>query len=168
MHVEISCFLLRKKRFVNQQIHVPTAVSDEFVPELTEEFPFGLTRQWYCDKRIVAFSLQSVARQTIDSWFEILKMTMNEWPVDRKWLALHDISGNDQMGFTPYMRARSQELYDYRSDVLQGFIAAVVPKTFVAQLVQLFFRMQRKTHYQNQLFFIRQNALVWLRKQGGF
>ncbi len=133
-------------------------------PLSVEHYPHGVTREWYYENRIVVFSVPTVEREAIDSWYDILKKTMAEWPVGRKWLAMHDVSHQAHMVMTPYLRAKANEIYNYRMDSLRGCIAVAAPRTFVAQLIQLFFAAQRNKRYATHLFFTRQSGLEWLKR----
>src|SRR5512144_1348868 len=69
----------------------------------------GLTRQWLCDRQIVVFRISSVSREVVDAWIDTVKATMESWPANRPYLAIHDMT-SEKIALTPYARARAEEL----------------------------------------------------------
>ncbi len=91
--------------------------------------------------------------------------TTREWPADRPYLAMHDLSAKNASP-TPYLKARAKE--DLKvppaGGKVRGYLAIILPKTFFAQLAMLFVRQQRAEHFTTQFFFSREEALQWLKQ----
>ena len=134
-------------------------------PSPVEQISPGLTRQWICDRQIVIFKITSVSREVVDSWIDTVKVTMENWPGNRPYLAIHDMT-SDKVSLTPYARARVQELIPLSAKA-PGYAAIVLPKTFVGQIIRLFMRTQRSQGNRNEIFFTVESALDWLKSYIG-
>lgn len=157
--------LVREGDNVASESSVGITETDSLVtPVLVEQFPHGLSREWYYDKRMFVLTLRDVSRDAIDTWFQVLKQTMTDWPEKKRWLALHDVSTQPQFILTPYVRALGNEIYNYRRDALRGYIGFVTPRTFVAQMLQIFLATQKNKRYATHLFFTRKSGLEWLKR----
>jgi hypothetical protein len=128
-----------------------------------EQITAGLTRQWLFDHQIVVFKPSSVTHPAIDAWIDCVKATMEQWPTNLPYLAIHDMT-SDNVSLTPYARARAEELIQV-STKAGSCAALVVPRTFVGQVIQMFVRTQRKQGIHNEIFFSMQAALDWLKPQ---
>ncbi len=91
--------------------------------------------------------------------FSVIK----DWPDDRIYLAVQDLSG-PRFALTPYARKRASETYEVRP-ALKGRVAIILPRTFVAQLVRLFIRGERRNHFETRFFMSAKDALVWLAEE---
>ena len=91
-----------------------------------------------------------------------MKKVTADFPRHRKYFALNQFSGKD-VSLTPYLRAAIKDLSSYRPEQ-SGYIAAVLPKTFFAQLMTLLLPAMNRGNMQSRIFFTRQDALAWLQK----
>lgn len=132
----------------------PPADAEEVVP--------GLFVQWLYDRRIVVFIAHNVSHQTIDAWVEVLQNTLKDWPEDRPFLSLYEMSFPEAT-LTPYMRSKLGEVIETHQN-LTGRTAAVVRKTFLVQLVNLFLRGRRPGIRQRQIFYDYNEGLEWLKE----
>jgi len=64
----------------------------EFSPLAVEEMGSGIFREWYLERQLVAYRITSVTQSTAEAWANIVIKTIDEWPKDRPYLALHDLS----------------------------------------------------------------------------
>jgi hypothetical protein len=92
-----------------------------------------------------------------------VKVVMGQWPATHPYLVIHDFrEGN--IALTPYARKRAEELIQVGVHV-PGYAAILLPKSFVAQVIRLFMRMQRSRGIENQLFFDYDDGLAWLKSK---
>ncbi|MCC7447818.1 MAG: hypothetical protein IT324_10390 [Anaerolineae bacterium] len=127
-----------------------------------EQFGPYLTREWLDDRQIILYTATSVSRDVIDQWVESIRGLRADWPPDRPFLNLYDLSSTDT-SLTPYIRQRFQELMqEYHA--YHGRTAIVIKKSFLAQLLQMFLDSQPKGPRQRKIFFNRDQGLQWLRQ----
>ena len=139
----------------------PNVVTPSEVTTPVEEIVPGLTRQWMFDHQIVVYKGTSVSRQVIDAWAANVASTRDQWPGNLPYLAIHDMT-SEEIGFTPYARARIEELFA-RYSMSPGHAAILLPRTFVSHVFQLFVRTQPKKNNRNAIFFSIEDALKWLK-----
>jgi hypothetical protein len=139
------------------------AVSEKASPD--EQIVPGMTRQWLLDRQIVVFTMTSPSRDIVDAWIDTVKATMENWPGDRPYLAIHDLTSN-KVSLTPYARKRTEELLPLSAKV-PGYAAIVLSRSFMAQVIRLFLRSQKQQGVNNVVFFSRQEALEWLKSKIG-
>ncbi len=128
-------------------------------PELIDP---GLTRQWLRGRRIIAYTLTSVAHETIDAWARAAASGVNEWPRDQVYLSMHDVS-SENLSLTPYIRSRVLELVRNRPEATGR--TAVVIDTGVAEMVMRLFANQLLHVIRGRplrLFTSRDQAIGWL------
>jgi hypothetical protein len=130
-----------------------------------EQIVPGMTRQWLLDRQIVIFTMMSPSRDVVDAWISTVKATMENWPGNRPYLALHDMTSN-KVSLTPYARKRAEELLPISAKV-PGYAAIVLPRSFIAQVIRLFLRSQKQQGVNNAVFFSQAEALVWLKSKMG-
>ena len=56
------------------------------------EIASGITREWLFDGRVIVYTVSSVNLAAINRWSISAVQTLEAWPKDRPYLALHDIS----------------------------------------------------------------------------
>jgi hypothetical protein len=62
------------------------------LPEDVEKIAAGLTREWYAERRVVLYRLGMASDDIVRRWADLVWDTLNAWPHDRPYLALHDLS----------------------------------------------------------------------------
>ena len=88
-------------------------------------------------------------------------MFRDRWQSDEPYYALQDVS-HENMSITPYARQRWEEIRAYRNE-RKLYAAIVLPKTFVANLIQLHFRTSKvRSGAKFRFFTSRDDALAWL------
>jgi hypothetical protein len=97
----------------------------------------------------------------VDQWVRGVSELINGWPAGMIYLVMHDVS-DKKVSLTPYARPKVIELYRL-SRHLKGRVAVVVPKTFAAQAIQIFLRIQRRHSLITEIFFSRAEAETWLK-----
>ena len=144
---------------MTDKLETTASISSE-QPSPVEEIAPGLTREWMFDHQIVVFKISTIARPVVDAWIDLVKLTMENWPGNLPYLAIHDMT-SDKVSLTPYARSRAEELIPLSAKA-PGYAAIVLPRSFVAQVIRLFMRTQRRQGNQNALFFTMPEALAWL------
>lgn len=131
-------------------------------PAPGEEVAPGLYRAWLEDQRIVLFTVETLTRQTMDQWVAAVWDVIDHWTADTPYLGLHVVR-SFPAGFTPYIRQRVRETFSRNNDV-PGRTAVVLPRSLVLDLVQLFFRFQKRGTRQWRIFYRYEDALAWLKE----
>ncbi len=129
---------------------------------LIEQLSAGVTLERLHDGQILVFTITDVSRATLDTWVNTIKSITASHPAGQKYFALNHFEGKN-VSLTPYLRAKIQELAAWRP-TQGGYIAAVLPKTFFAQLMTLFLPAMNRNNIQSRLFFTRDEGLGWLEK----
>lgn len=62
------------------------------MPGRSETLRPGLACDWYADGRIIAYRLTQVSAAIISDWAAYARQTVESWPTDRPYLALHDVA----------------------------------------------------------------------------
>lgn len=132
-----------------------------------ETYPFGITREWLDDNRIVVIKTEgNMARAAIDTWAHVVIETAKNWDADQPLFLLHDLSSKDQ-GLTPYSRQRADETYHAVHPGTKGCIAVVIREGVINRLMSLFYfrrRTDRGMNLNEKLFTTREEGLAWLRE----
>ncbi|MBL8132291.1 MAG: hypothetical protein JNL42_10575 [Anaerolineae bacterium] len=143
----------------------------------------GITCESLYDGRVIAYTVSSVSRAAINQWSSIAVQTLQDWPKDRPYLALHDISkpgigllyaasvDNDifNVGIVPAARPRIQEEILKPNPGWSLALALVVSPSLSGRFARLLFHdASQETSIQQKAYFDRSSALAWLAKMGGF
>jgi hypothetical protein len=126
-----------------------------------EQIAPQMVRYWLLDRQVVVYKMTSVAHQVVDAWIDTVIATMEAWPTNRPYLAIHDLT-SENVSLTPYARTRAAELIPLGAKV-PGYAAIVLPNSFIAQVIRLFMRSQRKQGIHNEIYFTLPAALEWLK-----
>jgi len=57
-----------------------------------EEIAYGITREWYFDRRIVVYAISLLNITILRIWANEVMSSLVSWSKDRPYLALHDLS----------------------------------------------------------------------------
>jgi hypothetical protein len=128
-----------------------------------EEIAPGFKVKRLFDRRILYVIAETSHRAVVDSWTEFMSSVITNWPDDRTYLAVQDLS-SPKFSITPYVRARASETYEVRP-ALKGRVALILPKTFVGQMIQMFIRGEKRNHFETRYFGSSQEALLWLAQE---
>ncbi len=120
----------------------------------------GFSFKWLYDRRLLYVIGDSSSRADIDAWYQFMASVIKDWPEDRIYLAVQDLS-SPKFTLTPYARARASDTYKVRP-ALKGRVALILPKTFVGQLIRLFIHGERRNHFETRFFVTQSDALAWL------
>ena len=128
-----------------------------------QEITPGLRVKWLFDRRILVVIADSSTRPAVDAWAQLMFSAIRDWPDDRTYLAIQDLS-SPRFSLTPYARKRASETYEVRPS-LKGRVALILPRTFIAQLVRLFIRGEKRNHFETRFFADAREALIWLAEE---
>ncbi len=139
----------------------------------------GVLCEWSADKQVVSYTLTSAKLSTLTAWSELALKTLQDWPKDQPYLALHDLSYPGaglvylaaveydvfNIGVTPGRRKDVHQLLEV-NPTWQLALAVVVSASLTGGIMQL--KLMRPDS-QNQrvrvkAFFDRNSALEWLLK----
>jgi len=141
-----------------------------------EEIATGITREWLYEGRIVSYTANSVSVASVNAWSDTALETLETWPEDQPYLAMHDVSQPGigllfltavesdifNIGVVPSARQRVQEIVDSRPD-WQLALAIVVSASLSGRMTKLLFQQaQPGSRIQVKAFFHRSAALKWL------
>ena len=124
-----------------------------------------VTLEWLHEGRIVVFTLGSVQREAVDTFIDTYMGILRNWSTSQTFLMVL-VAQKTNIFITPYFRKRLNEAIPLaRSRKLNGRMAVAVQKSPLLQVVRLFIKAnyskQRDT-IEPELFFTREEALVWL------
>lgn len=60
----------------------------------TQHIMPGLTCEWYANEQIVAYRITEVSRTVVNQWADMVIQIIENWPSDKPYLALHDVSAS--------------------------------------------------------------------------
>ncbi|MEO8391848.1 MAG: hypothetical protein ABI700_02545 [Chloroflexota bacterium] len=142
---------------------------------MEEIFP-GLTREWIYNERVVSYTLFSPQKSALLAWSESVLNTLEIWPREKPYLAIHDISQsgiglfycaavkNDifNIGVIPEAHKRVNEILVNAAE-WQMSLALVVSGSLSGQLSKLLFNgHSEKQHFHSKAFFFSDMAQSWL------
>jgi hypothetical protein len=119
------------------------------------------------DDQIIVITIKDSSRETIDSWIDAIIKLVETWPADKPVFAIQDFSQR-KTGPTPYSRARAKETTSTIAK-LNGYVAMVLPTTFIGQLIRIFYRNASRLNVKRgnmvgKVFTDREKAIGWLKE----
>lgn len=63
-----------------------------YIPDATDEPFSGLQREWFNNHEVVLYKLTAVSPTIIEKWTALVLETLQAWPKDKPYLAIHDLS----------------------------------------------------------------------------
>jgi len=131
------------------------------VPDSIEEITPGVTVEWFANRRIVAYTVRTTARQAIDIYGKYMLKVLNDWPADQTYLTLQDFA-EPSMSFTPLLRKYVDDVLVARLDIVH-YTSLLMPPTFLAQLAKAFIHLRNKPgKVETNLSPSRSAGLAWL------
>jgi hypothetical protein len=139
----------------------------------------GVICEWVADKQIVTYTLTSAKLSSLSAWSEMALKTLNHWPKDQPYRALHDLSPPGaglvylaaveydvfNIGITPGRRKEINALLAANPQ-WQLALAVVVSASLTGGIMQL--KLLRPDPQDQRIrakaFFDRNSALEWLLK----
>src|SRR5690349_19637891 len=93
---------------------------------IVEQVASGVTRERSSDGQMMIFAVQDGNPQTVASWAEQVKITLQNWPTNRSCYLLHDLHRSSFHAFDAFMHAKFNELFALRPE-LERWVAVVLP-----------------------------------------
>lgn len=127
-----------------------------------EKIAPGVTREWLAEGRVVKYTLTNTLVDSLEAWAETAIQTMEAWPPDRPYLAIHDVSAPAVI-LTPHARRCSQRIAS-AAPALKGRVAVIVPRGALGHLLRIFLNRLMINSGKRLLkaFFSQEEALAWL------
>lgn len=117
------------------------------------------------DDKIAILTLKSIARASIDRWFQTIKDITSNWPHDNRLLMIYDVT---QISLTPYFRERAFAATPLTQGI-PGAYVVLVNKSALAQAMRLFVRREVSTATagrESRIFTEQEEAIAWLLSLG--
>ncbi len=128
-----------------------------------EQVTPSVTFEWILDGRACLMALADMKRETVDAWADKIAAVAREWPADRPFAAMYDVSAS-WIGLTPYVRERSAGLAKLRPELPWAYNAIILPRNVMTQFMALFVRTSERKKIDAKAFFSREEGLTWLKK----
>lgn len=122
----------------------------------------GVQTQTLQNITITLFTITDLSRASVDAWIGRIIAETDKQPRTMPTFWLHDATACKTMSMSPYLRHNIMNLIRRYPDRI-GYNACILPKTFVVQVVSLFMK-NLPTRSKNQLFFNRDEGLIWLQR----
>lgn len=147
------------------------------MPSKVEKPYPGIIREWYNDTDIALYKITGVTQEVIDNWAQLVIDTLQAWPKDKPYLAVHDLSqpgvslqyaamvNFDMMniGITMSGRLTAEEIFDQHT----GFNARVAVNfnlSLSGQTNRTLMSFLNRDHpsIQYKTFYNRAKCIRWL------
>lgn len=131
-----------------------------------EEIALGVIREWLDDRQIVKYVIEPTATQAVlQQWSQAASTVLEEWDVNRPYLALYDVHDRDIV-MTAFFQQAATKIAIVMPAV-PGRIAVVIPPGpigFVTRLIINHLHVAKPTVREIQTFQDMEDALTWLRE----
>ncbi len=132
------------------------------LPPLHSEVVPGLSREWDEHERILILTFFLVSNTIADAWANEIRSTFTKLTTSQPIHYLHDASRARISAFTPEIRRKVEETMRGLSHY-PGKTAIILDQPIVAELINVFLRLQRQGNRQRRTFQSREQALIWIR-----
>jgi hypothetical protein len=144
----------------------PTYHSPPLLDNVLRDLGNGIFCQFSREKQILVFTVRASTRSSVDTLSNMLFTYIDAWPQTRALKILYDFSDR-QSAVTPYMRSRMDVICQViHQRKLKALSAIVLPQTYVAQMLQLYYLSHGTGDYETQVFFSFGDAWAWLEQTG--
>jgi hypothetical protein len=116
-------------------------------------------KQWLAEGRVLCYRFSDTAQDTIDAWAADLIDEFMNWPTDKPWRLMLDISLRGGI-VSAYSLRRAREIANLRPEV-RGRLSIVIGSRLAAQVISLALR-STNSYRQRQVFATEAGALQWL------
>jgi hypothetical protein len=130
-----------------------------------ETSALGHTVEWIDDGAIaVVTGVANVDRDAVDDWVSVIIKLNQEWPQEKPYRVLFDITKSQGVSLSPYAQKRNIETFNDMPQHICGRFAAYAPNTMFGHMVRFFVRTKtRSANIKGGVFFVKEDALKWLR-----
>jgi hypothetical protein len=132
-------------------------------PSRVDRFTVGVSREWYCEDRIVVYTVRHATPESLDVWGKVATQTGVNWPHNQLYLGLHDFS-QTQVPLSPKAYSLALRMAQ-RTTHLHGYFGGVVQRGGVITIVESLLRINilpLTPRLQMRIFFTRAAGLSWL------
>ncbi len=126
----------------------------------------GLTQEWLHGGRVEFFKLTDATRESIDAWIDTALETLAQWPANRPYYGLVQMSLSvaHVVIVNGYARQRIEELLPAFPSV-NGYQAILLPRTVMKNVAGFVQRLFEESNRPPHLFYDMDNAFAWLDEQ---
>jgi hypothetical protein len=141
-----------------------------------EELRPGLMREWLHDEQIVVYTITQASLPAIHAWSEAINNTLKQWPADRPYLAVYDLSRTS----LTYVASLVKDIYSVEiipasreqtapapvNPIVRAKLAVVVSYSLTGRVARILSLKDSgiREHGENfRTFFARQAAMDWLK-----
>lgn len=144
--------------------------------EEIDEVAQGISCLWYADRQLVVYQITEISSQIVKTWADVVYQTIENWPADRPYLALHDLSRpgvslfyasmvsfkTKNIAVLPSAQERVKAIIDARED-FRARIALNFNYTLSGKVNNLLAARQQETPtIIYKVFYNQESALHWL------
>ena len=123
----------------------------------------GLTVDRVRDGKINCVTVTSSTRQVIDAFVEFVKEMQQHRSADEISYFLFDFAESPTGFYTPYGRARMEELLHWRTELV-AYSAILLPKNFIVHIARAYLETIYQERLTHRLFSQREEGLAWLQE----
>jgi hypothetical protein len=141
-----------------------------------QEIAPGVLREFTLDSRVLVYKVQRVTMNSLMAWSTCAIQTLEEWPKDRPYLVVHDLShpgvgllfstavGGEifNMGVLPNTRKRIDEIIQANPNWQLAFAIVVSPSLSGRMAKLIIHKKSSNLQLQEKAFFTLASALEWL------
>ncbi|MCL4253200.1 MAG: hypothetical protein KJ043_05410 [Anaerolineae bacterium] len=135
------------------------------MPQIVENYDYGVTREWRYNRRLVIIQTQgSNLNEAVDVWAELVIKTLKEIPEEGAFFLIDDLS-HPNTNLTPYGAKRSREVLGSAPWHREKFyVATVVSNSFVNRLAKILISpfLSFRTKAEHVMFTARIEADKWI------
>jgi hypothetical protein len=133
--------------------------------EKVETYPYGITREWQHNKRLVIVQTQGdMSDEAVNEWADLLLKTFSEMPEEGAFFFIDDLSHPNQ-GITPNAMKRGREVLSATPRTRkQLYFAVVLANSFINRLTAVLMKqfMSWNSNVVYGIFTSREDANKWV------
>ncbi|MBZ0291476.1 MAG: hypothetical protein K8L99_02815 [Anaerolineae bacterium] len=117
-------------------------------------------KEWLADEQVLCYRFFDTEPATIDAWSEDLTSELLNWPEERPWRLLLDITLRGNI-ISAYALRQAREISMLRPE-LDGRLAILVSSPLAVRMISLAIRSTTNRYRQRLVFGREDKALQWL------
>ncbi|MCC6975946.1 MAG: hypothetical protein IT322_18225 [Anaerolineae bacterium] len=126
----------------------------------------GLTIERLFEGQLVIFTLSDMKRETVDAWIDACLGEMRICLETGRLLRVIQDLSHPAANHTPYSQKRGSEVTEAYPE-LKGYVAFILESSVEATRTQMFIRSQPHRYRVRDVFFDRDEAIIWIVQQSG-
>jgi hypothetical protein len=126
----------------------------------------GHTVEWIDGGAIaVVTGMAIVDGDAVDNWVSVITKLNQEWPKEKPYRVLFDITKAEGMSLSLNVQKRGVETFNTMPDHIRGRFATYAPNTLFGRMMRFAVRARtRSANVKGAVFFTKEDALKWLRE----